>query len=203
MNNRFDKLAAQWDSKPMRVEIAMSFINHIKSTIDCDISKFSMLDYGCGSGLISFGFAACIDSITGMDYSSGMVNKYNNKAKELGFEHLLAQKHNINDEILELNKYNLIATNMTMHHIQDIENFIKVLKDSLSNDGYLYISDLVKEDGKFHSMGNNDVEHLGFDNETIYKVFENYGFKDIQYSIIQTVKKDHGDYPIFSISGKI
>ena len=201
--NRFDTLAQEWDSKPERVEIAMNFVDYIKKEIDKDISKINLLDYGCGSGLISFGFASDVKSIIGLDYSIGMVDRYNQKAKQLNFAHLKAKQHNINEEDLLANQFDLIATNMTMHHIKDISNFVKVLKNSLTKDGYLYISDLVTEDGKFHSMGNDDVEHLGFDEDTLYKVFNEHGFKNIKFNIIQTIKKDYGNYPIFVISGNL
>ena len=203
MENRFDTLAQQWDSKPERVESAMNFVNYIKDEIKEDISKFNLLDYGCGSGLVSFGFASDVNSIVGLDYSTGMVDRYNDKAKQLNFAQLKAKQHNINEENLSANQFDLIATNMTMHHIKDITNFISVLKNSLTEDGYLYISDLIIEDGKFHSMGNDDVEHLGFDEETLYKEFKNQGFKNIKFTILQTIKKDYGDYPIFVISGNL
>ncbi|MEA3553008.1 MAG: class I SAM-dependent methyltransferase [Campylobacterota bacterium] len=201
MTNRFDTLAQQWDSKPQRVESAMKFVDYIKSNINRDIASFNILDYGSGSGLVSFGFAEDVSSITGLDYSIGMVDRYNQKAKILEFNHLNAKQHNINEEDLEHNQYDLVVTNMTMHHIKDISNFIKILKNSLTKGGSLYISDLITEDGKFHSKGNDGVEHLGFDEETLYEEFIKYGFKNIEFKILQTIKKEQGNYPIFVISG--
>ncbi len=203
MENRFDILAKQWDSKPERIESAMKFVEYIKNDINKDISQFNILDYGSGSGLISFGFASDVKSITGLDYSIEMVKRYNEKAKELNFKHIEAKQHNINQDKILLNQFDLIATNMTMHHIKDINNFISTLKNSLVKGGSLYISDLITEDGKFHSMGNDDVEHLGFDEDTLYKEFEAQGFKNIKFTILQTIKKDYGDYPIFVISGDL
>ena len=201
--NRFDLLAKEWDSKPERVESAMKFVDYIKSDIKEDISHFNVLDYGCGSGLVSFGFACDVKSIDGLDYSNEMVNRYNQKAKGLGFDHIRGENHNINIESIDNNKYNLVVTNMTMHHICDIRNFIDRLKLSLCDDGYLYIADLISEDGSFHSMGNDDVEHLGFDKDYLYEEFIKAGFTDIKFDIIQVIKKGIKEYPIFSISGKL
>ncbi len=201
-DNRFDTLAKQWDSKPQRVESAMKFVDYIKKDINQDISTYKVCDYGCGSGLVSFGFASDVKSIVGLDYSDGMVDRFNEKAVKLNFRHLKARKHNINLANLEDNQYDLVVSNMTMHHIKNINNFISILKNSLSIDGCLYVSDLVSEDGKFHSMGNDDVEHLGFDKDSIYQVFIDNGFKDIKFTILQTIKKDQGNYPIFVISGR-
>ncbi len=200
--NRFDKLAKEWDSKPQRVESALKFVDHIKQTINKDISDFELLDYGCGSGLVSYGFAQDVKSIIGLDYSQEMINRYNEKSKELNFEHIKGEIHNINHEKIDNNRFDLAVTNMTMHHIKDISNFIRVLKSSLKLDGYLYIADLTLEDGTFHSMGNEDVEHFGFDKDILYKEFIDAGFTNINFEIIQVIKKEDIEYPIFSISGR-
>lgn len=202
MDNRFDILAKEWDSKPQRVESAMKFVEYIKSNINEDIKNYHILDYGCGSGLVSFGFADEVKLVTGLDYSIGMVKKYNEKSKELKLSHLKAIQHNINKESLDSNKYNLIVTNMTMHHIKNISDFVHKLKDGLKEDGELYIADLLTEDGTFHSSGNEDVEHLGFDKEYIIDIFNSAGLKDIQYDIVQRINKEDKSYPIFVISGK-
>ncbi len=60
MDSRFTKLAKEWDSKPQRVQSAMKFVEYIKSDINKDIKDFHIVDYGCGSGLVSFGFGAKI-----------------------------------------------------------------------------------------------------------------------------------------------
>jgi len=202
-NNRFDILAQEWDSKLERVETAINFVDHIKSTLPYnDISDFSAVDYGCGSGLVSFALASDLKEILGLDYSKAMVEKYNQKAANLNFSHLRAKQHNINQQSIDNAQYNLAVTNMTMHHIKDTFRFVSTLKSSLKSSGYLYISDLVTEDGSFHSMGNDDVEHFGFDKDTLYKIFKELNFHDINYDIVQTIEKEQGSYPIFSISGK-
>ncbi|NLO17540.1 MAG: class I SAM-dependent methyltransferase, partial [Arcobacter butzleri] len=63
MVNKFDLVAKDWDLKNTRVEIAMSFVNQIKNSIEIK-KDFDILDYGCGTGLISFGFCHSAKSIT-------------------------------------------------------------------------------------------------------------------------------------------
>jgi len=200
MNSRFDELAKEWDSKPQRVESAMRFVEYIKNNLEKDLNDFHILDYGCGSGLVSFGFGNDVKLVTGLDYSQGMVDKYNEKSKNLNLKHLTAEKHNINNEQID-GEYDLIVTNMTMHHIKDVSDFVHKLKDGLKEDGELYIADLVTEDGNFHSMGNEDVEHLGFEKEHLIDIFKTAGLNNIKYEILQTIEKEHNSYPIFVISG--
>ena len=200
--NRFDNVAQDWESKPSRVLIAKSSVDNIIETIDLK-HDFKILDYGCGTGLIGFGLSNETNTVIGMDYSIGMVEKFNSKAKELGFTNISAIQHNINEQKLPQNEFDLIAISMTLHHIKDTEMFIKKAKSSLKNGGHLCINDLVKEDGTFHDEHKNEgVEHFGYDKEELCNLIKNNGFEIIEYKIVYTDHRNNKDYPIFQIIAK-
>ena len=200
--NRFDNVAQDWESKPSRVLIAKSSVDNIIETIDLK-HDFKILDYGCGTGLIGFGLSNETNTVIGMDYSIGMVEKFNSKAKELGFTNISAIQHNINEQELPQNEFDLIAISMTLHHIKDTEMFIKKAKSALKNGGYLCINDLVKEDGTFHDEHKNEgVEHFGYDKEELCNLIKNNGFEIIEYKIVYTDHRNNKDYPIFQIIAK-
>jgi ubiquinone/menaquinone biosynthesis C-methylase UbiE len=200
--NRFDNVAQDWESKPSRVLIAKSSVDNIIETIDLK-HDFKILDYGCGTGLIGFGLSNETNTVIGMDYSIGMVEKFNSKAKELGFTNISAIQHNINEQELPQNEFDLIAISMTLHHIKDTEMFIKKAKSSLKNGGHLCINDLVKEDGTFHDEHKNEgVEHFGYDKEELCNLIKNNGFEIIEYKIVYTDHRNNKDYPIFQIIAK-
>jgi ubiquinone/menaquinone biosynthesis C-methylase UbiE len=200
--NRFDNVAQDWESKPSRVLIAKSSVDNIIETIDLK-PDFRILDYGCGTGLIGFGLSNETNTVIGMDYSIGMVEKFNSKAKELGFTNISAIQHNINEQELPQNEFDLIAISMTLHHIKDTEMFIKKAKSSLKNGGHLCINDLVKEDGTFHDEHKNEgVEHFGYDKEELCNLIKNNGFEIIEYKIVYTDHRNNKDYPIFQIIAK-
>ena len=198
---RFDALAQQWDSKPARVEGAMRFVDKILDEIKEDISDFRLLDYGSGSGLVSFGFANKVSKIDGMDNSGAMVDVYNEKASKIGLENISASTHDINNEHLENEIYDLIATNMTMHHIKDTKMFIEKLSSGLKKDGYLFIADLVTEDGDFHS-DNKGVEHFGFEMEKIKDIFIDVGLTDVSIEILNKIEKPNNIYEVFIVKGR-
>lgn len=197
---RFNALAKEWDSKPQRVEGAMVFVDKIIETINKDIKSFDLLDYGCGSGLVSFGFADKVNSIVGLDNSESMVGVYNDKAKRVNFSNIQSKLHDINKEHLPLEKFDLVATNMTMHHIKDIKMFVEKLTSSLKKDGHLFIADLKIEDGKFHS-DNTGVEHFGFDTEHLISIFEDVGLSNITCEVLNKIDKPHNSYEVFIIKG--
>jgi len=198
---RFDDLAKAWDSKPERVAGAMVFVDKVKEHLKCDIKNFKVLDYGCGSGLVSFGFAGDVSFVEGLDYSFGMIEVYNEKAKQIGMDNIFGNIHDINKEDLSVNQYDIVVTNMTMHHINNIEDFIFKLAHSLKVGGKLFIADLYKEDGTFHS-DNTDVVHFGFSEEEIYQAFLNVGLFNITIEKLHSIDKPDTSYDVFIAIGE-
>ncbi|MCI0500929.1 MAG: class I SAM-dependent methyltransferase [Epsilonproteobacteria bacterium] len=197
---RFDDLAKAWDSKPERVAGAMVFVNKVKEHLKCDINNFKVLDYGCGSGLVSFGFANDVSQVDGLDNSFGMIEVYNEKAKKIGMDNIIGSIHDINKEDLDANQYDIVVTNMTMHHINNIEKFIFKLTNCLKVGGKLFIADLYKEDGGFHS-DNTGVIHFGFEEEIVYTAFEKAGLKKIRIEKLHSIHKPSNSYDIFIAIG--
>ena len=200
--NRFDKAAASWDLKPSSVAIAKACVQNIKKHVNTE-EKIKILDYGCGTGLVAFALSNETNIVIGMDNSLGMVEAFNQKIKNLDFKNIKAIKHNINDEELEEDSFDLIATSMTLHHIKDTDMFIKKCKKALKKNGFLCISDLNKEDGTFHSKHKNDgVFHFGFEKNNLSQLLKDNGFEIIDYSIVHTDKRNEKEYPIFNIIAK-
>jgi len=201
MQDRFEVLANSWDSKPQRVKGAMSFASKIKEFLPSDISSFDMLDYGCGTGLVSFCFSNDVKSIEGLDNSKSMIEVYNKKSAKIGMSNINGFVHNINEQNLQSEKYDLIVTNMTMHHIKDPSNFISKLTNSLKPNGYIAIADLKTEDGNFHS-DNTGVEHFGFDFLQIEQYYKNNHLKNINCNLFETITKPNNTYEVYYIFGQ-
>lgn len=200
--NRFDLAAKQWDSKPTSQLVAKATASNIQQHLS--LEKKDILDYGCGSGLLAFSLSNETNRIIGMDNSTGMVEVFNQKVKELGFNNIHAIKHNINKEPLPKNSFDVIVTSMTLHHIKDANNFFEQCKLALRPGGLLCISDLDEEDGSFHAQHNNDgVEHFGFSHEQIKAFYAKYGFELLFLENVCEITKEHETFPIFLAIGKI
>jgi 2-polyprenyl-3-methyl-5-hydroxy-6-metoxy-1,4-benzoquinol methylase len=201
--NKFDELAKIWDSGAMRVQSALEFTDAIKLNIDKDMESFSVLDYGCGTGLVSFALSDKVKRVVGLDNSENMLKVYNEKASKIGLENIAGLKHDINKDKLDKDRYDLVVTNMTMHHIKDTDMFINKLSSSLKKNGFLAIADLETEDGTFHSADNNDgVEHFGFEKDSIVELYEKYGLKNIKVQTLHTINKDPKKYNVFMVIGQ-
>jgi ubiquinone/menaquinone biosynthesis C-methylase UbiE len=85
----FDQEAANWDQVTGRVkvahDIAQSMIQEIILTPDMDV-----LDFGCGTGLLTFALQPFVRSITGVDSSQGMLNVFKTKIKEQNLSNVKA-----------------------------------------------------------------------------------------------------------------
>ena len=64
----FDSVAASWDANPVRVKLAHDVVRAIRETIPLR-PDMDVLDFGCGTGLLSLGLLPMVHTITGVDSS--------------------------------------------------------------------------------------------------------------------------------------
>jgi ubiquinone/menaquinone biosynthesis C-methylase UbiE len=194
----FDSLAKEWDLNPNRVKSAKVLSKTVKDLIN--LKDKSVIDYGAGTGLVAFSLCDDAKEILAMDNSSGMLEELERKIKEGDIKNIKTQLHDIESERLPTG-YDLFISSMTMHHIKDTKEFLTKAKESLNVGGYIAINDLVREDGTFHSRGNDGVHHFGFDRSKIAKYYKELGFEIVFDDIIEVIKKEK-DFPIFLIVGR-
>lgn len=195
--------ALTWDEKPARVNIAKAVAEGIKRQIHLN-NDFKILDFGCGTGLVSFFLADEVGQIVGVDNSKGMVEVFNRKAKENKINAVAYQIDIFNQDFDEKD-FDLIISSMVFHHIKDPVSVLKRLSNHLKKGGYIAIADLVKEDGSFHD-DNDGVEHFGFEIDEFSNYLKEAGFDVVKSEIVFEVEKEReGEkrkYPVFLISGK-
>ncbi len=183
--NRFDLDALTWDDLPRRVNLAKAVVKNILPHLKGDER---VLEFGCGTGLIGLNIAPFVKEVIGIDISEKMVEKFNEKAKRLNLNAKAYKK-----DIFEIDeKFNIAISSMTMHHIKNIKALSNKLKEITNK---VFITDLDKEDGSFHTRGNDDVCHFGFSKEELKEYFDDW---QMEYKIIHKVKK-HKDFDVFLI----
>ncbi|MBD3225619.1 MAG: methyltransferase [Caldithrix sp.] len=201
--DKFDESALTWDADEGRRKTAKTVADNIRKQIPLTDSMKAM-DFGSGTGLVTFFLLNVLNHVTAVDLSPAMLQQLNNKVKaqRIGSVQPLLLK----DEDSELpgDKYDLIYSSMTMHHVKNYQRTIRQFYDRLKANGYLAIADLFTEQGDFHSDA-NIVEHYGFDPQELKQVLVDTGFQSISYSTIHHITKTTHEgvtkqFPVFLIT---
>jgi len=196
----FDKQAKDWDKNPTKAERAAVFANEIIDFIKPN-PTYNALEFGCGTGLLSYQLKDAFKTITLADNSEGMIQVLKDKIKNLSLTNFKPILVDLLEENLDIGKFNVIYSLMTLHHIHDLNKVSKIFHSLLETDGYLCIADLVKEDGSFHKEHPDFDGHNGFDKNKLSEILINNGFKidyyNISYVIEKKLETETKKYPLF------
>jgi ubiquinone/menaquinone biosynthesis C-methylase UbiE len=194
----FDSRAKDWDKEMRHVERSRAIASELLKTVPLN-STMKALEFGAGTGLLSFILKDRFTEIIMMDNSTEMV--------KVAQEKITAENaHHINAVCLDLEKedysgeFDIIYTQMVLHHVHNIDVIFGKFYSLLKKDGYLAIADLYSEDGSFH--GADFKGHNGFDMEELSSLLRKHGFKDISHRQCHILKKNIAsgelrEFPIF------
>ncbi len=183
----FDERAKDWDTDPMKVNRAQMVAEAIRRAIPL-AENMSALEYGCGTGLLSFALQSDLGRITLADTSQGMLDVLAGKIAASGMSNMRPLRLDLSIDSLPAERFDLTYSLMTLHHIPDAKGILEKFQAMLVPGGRLCIADLDKEDGTFHTDGTTDV-HLGFERGELQKWVENAGFTDVKFSTAYEIKK--------------
>jgi ubiquinone/menaquinone biosynthesis C-methylase UbiE len=198
----FDSLAKSWDADPAKSARAAAVAAAIVERVALPLHAKAM-EYGCGTGLLSFALHPHLGSITLADSSEGMLAVLKEKIAAAGITNIQPLLLDLATDPLPAERFSIIYTLMTMHHIPDIEGMLKKFHALLETGGHLCIADLEEEDGAYHS---SDFQgHRGFVANALQLLLERAGFKNISFiQQLYLVQKNGRDYPIFlAVAGKV
>jgi len=195
----FDERAKDWDSDPKKVERARVVAEAIRSAVP--LSKdMNALEYGCGTGLLSFALQEDLGQITLADTSQGMLDVLTEKITKSGVTSMHPVRLDLSTDHLPSEKYHITYSLLVLHHIHDAKGILSRFYDVLEPNGYLLVADLDKEDGSFHTDGTTDV-HKGFEKSELQKWVEDAGFANVRFSIAYEIKKEvdgkEKTFPVF------
>jgi len=200
----FDERARDWDSDPDKVERARTVAAAIRKAIPLS-NDMKALEYGCGTGLLSFALQSDLGQITLADTSTGMLEVLREKIDNAGMTNMHPVRLDLASDPLPTERYDLTYSLMTLHHLRDVNAMLAKFRDLLTPDGYLVVADLDKEDGSFHTDGSTDV-HLGFDRNELQQIAEDIGFGNVTFSTAYKIKKKIGSeektFPVFLMTAR-
>ena len=194
--SEFDARAREWDKDKMHIERSAAIAAELERMIPIKPSM-KALEYGAGTGILSFLLKDRFSEITLMDNSLEMIKVCTEKVDYYQSHHITPLFFNLEHQILD-DKFDVIYNQMVLHHIVDYPAVIKTFYSLLNPAGYLAIADLYPEDGSFHGLGVN--VHLGFDPEILTEILKSEGFKNVEYKTCFEIRRESGrSYPVFLI----
>lgn len=194
--NTFDVRAREWDKNKMHFDRSEAIAKEINAVIP-DVRKMKALEFGAGTGILSFLLKDKFSEIILMDSSQEMINVCTEKIEEYNTQHIKAIKFDIEYNIFP-ETFDIIYSQMVLHHVKDYKKILYTFSNMLNEGGYLAIADLYPEDGSFHGQGAE--VHQGFDPEELSQMLSKMGFKTILNAKVFELKRDNGIvYPVFLV----
>jgi predicted TPR repeat methyltransferase len=201
----FDKEAAQWDANPGRVklanEVADAIIREAVPSRDMDV-----LDFGCGTGLVTLRLQPLIGTILGVDSSQGMLGVLEGKIRTQGIANARTRFVDFEKGGRIEGRFHLLVSSMTLHHVPDTARLFKQWHGLLMPGGLLCFADLDAEDGSFHG-NSTGVFHHGFVRDHLKNLLSSSGFHDVRDTTATTMIRDvegkgKKEFPVFLIVAK-
>lgn len=200
----FDERAKDWDSDPKKVERARAVAEAIRKALPLS-ANMTALEYGCGTGLLSFALQEDLGQITLADTSQGMLDVLSEKIAASGVTNMHPVRLDLSTDPLPAEKYQITYSLMVLHHVHDARGILGRFYDVLAPDAYLVVADLDKEDGSFHTDGTTDI-HKGFERGELQTWVESAGFGNIRFSTAYEIRKevDGGEkvFPVFLMTAQ-
>lgn len=211
----FDDKARRWDNNPLFQERANRIAAAMTARVPLN-TTFSALDYGCGTGQLSFPLRDRFGHIVLQDTSPGMLSVLREKITQQNISNMqliqgdLAQPEDAAAlRVLAPDGFDLIYSSMTLHHLPDTAAALRRFTALLKPGGWLCLADLDAEDGSFHGPA-VDVHH-GFERAALQTLAEASGLGEIHFDTVFSIPKEAEaglrdaarDYPVFLMTGRV
>jgi len=194
----FKDKSKSWDMNSKRVRNARAIAEAIKRNIELK-PTMKLMDFGAGTGLLSYFIAPYVDKIVMVDNSPSMLEKFKEKASEFECQTEIREVDLSRTTLDE--KFDGIISSMTIHHVEDQKELFTKFYNMLEDGGFIAIADLDSEDGSFHS-DNRGVFHCGFERESLEQIVKEVGFKEIKFELASTIDKPHCSFTVFLMTAK-
>uniref|UniRef100_A0A3B0JFH2 Ubiquinone biosynthesis O-methyltransferase n=1 Tax=Wolbachia endosymbiont of Aleurodicus floccissimus TaxID=2152762 RepID=A0A3B0JFH2_9RICK len=144
--SKFAKIAGEWWNengkfKPLHMmnPVRVSYIvEKIKELKKCDLKELSLLDVGCGGGILSESMARVGISVAGIDVCEENIKVAQSHAKKVGLN--IEYTHTSIEELSNDKKYDVVLLMEVVEHVDNLEFFMKKAIALLKPEGLIFIS---------------------------------------------------------------
>lgn len=200
----FDAKAATWDSNPQTVERARKVAEALAATVP-GLGGRTVLEYGCGTGLLGFALRPHVAAVTMADASEGMLGELRRKIAASGLTGLRPLRLDLATDPPPAERFDLVCSLMALHHVPDTAGLLRAFRGLLAPGGMVGLADLDREDGSFHGPG---VEvHHGFDRAELGEALRDAGFDGVRFQTVFEIARDGAAgprrYPVFLATARV
>ena len=192
MSDSWDEYAQEWDSNPDA--IAYSQLAFDSLSTHYNPAGLNVLDFGCGTGLLSEKIAGIANSVVAVDASAKMIDIL--KAKKLANVTALAceiSEESINKSSILKSGFDLIVASSVCAFIPDYEKTLADLKLLLNPAGVFIQWDWKR---------NDDEPDFGFNDESITKVYSKVGLSVVLVATEFSLTSEKGSREVIIGVGK-
>ena len=162
--NEFDIKASGWDENPIHHARSEAIAKEMLRLLPIK-KEMSAMEFGAGTGILSFMLKDFFNDIILLDSSTEMVKVANKKIDAAGIKNMKTIVFDLEHETYSGKPLDMIFTQMALHHVNDIEKLFGKFHKILNPNGFIAIADLYSEDGSFHEEGFSG--HKGFNIEDL------------------------------------
>jgi len=203
--NEFDLKALAWDNNPMHFDRSAAISKKMIKVLPLN-KEMSALEFGAGTGILSFLLKDNVKEILMIDSSVEMINITSRKIEAARISNLKTMVFDLDKKLFSDKSFDLIFTQMVLHHVSDIQAMFEKFHSMLNPGGYLAIADLFKEDGSFHGEGFSG--HNGFNPDEMKTILNRCGFQVISLEECFVIERKSSDdvtkkYPVFLLTARL
>lgn len=189
-HNEWDEYADMWDS--VAFEYADKAYAELIKIVD--LKNLHVLDFGCGTGLLTERMITSCRDIVALDSSKKMTSVLENKNlsnvevfSELLTSELIETEPNIQA------KFDLIVASSVCGFIPNYEDTLSLLHSMLKPGGYFVQWDWLKRD---------ETAENGFTENEVEQAFSNVGFTNSLLSVPFVMNSGESDMPVLMVWGQ-
>ena len=146
-NDRFDAEAAAWDTQPEVVETSARCLSSLLSSPLLSLPSSTVLEIGCGTGLLTVPLSSHVSRIYAVDTAPGMISMLTSKpAPKANITARVKLLDHPNDPVLDGHQFDLVLSHLVFHHIPDMQRMVDVMMGCCKPSGRIWISDF-EDDG--------------------------------------------------------
>ncbi len=130
----WDWIARWYDKRARKDEDLTRAIERISTYLN---AEDTVLDYACGTGVVTFKIAVDVKAVHGIDASTGMIDLAKEKASEREVANVHFERKTIFDEGLGRESYNVILAFNILHLLEDAREALQRASELLKPRGLM------------------------------------------------------------------